>query len=467
MQSDWCERFTTQSQYEGKMSKKSRQSVEALLALALLFLSQTAAFAEDMSWPSADDSSSRQTTLGVDADKNTGQQVGVQEGEAAKEGSLGKVAPETAAPEPVSQSPSKKRGTTTLVGSAKSAMLYGRIDQIASQTNVSMPVFKVEKARFDTSRGEPLHGSASEAHFSGGVTRSFPMDFSGSWGGQLKVWRYSVSSLSERIDPAETNKLERILRPGTSGNVNFTFEHDMAGSIDLEPASVRIMIPATESYSYQQMASNPQMAGLGGMVSQMMANMKVPVILHFGTISTGGALMGVSGNKIDQVVVKNVIRQLAPDVLEQQIITRDSSIVAGTGVANQGYTESVLRFTRRSATDLYVLAASVDYSSSGGFLRKLIMYGDVLRGQSVNTSPYPTEYGNLSSMLQGANGSGSAAGLSSLLSGLGGAGAMNTSSLNQYASNPAVQNYMNGGGAMGQHLNGFSQVLNSLNMMSR
>lgn len=363
------------------------------------------------------------------------------------------------------------QGHTTLVGNAKSAMLYGRIDQIASEANVSMPVFTMEKAKLDTSRSQPFQASASEARFSGSVARSFPMDFSGSWGGQLKVWRYNVSSLSERIDPAETNKFERILTPGTSGNVNFNFEHDMAGSIDLEPAMVRIMIPATESYSYQQMANNPQMAGLGGMVSQMMANMKVPVILHFGTISTGGALTGVSGNKIDQVVVKNVIRQLAPDVLEQQIVTRDSSVVAGTGASNQGYTESVLRFTRRSSTDLYVLAASVDYSSSGEFLRKLIMYGDVLRGQSVNTSPYPTEYGNLSGMLQGANGGGSTAGLSSLLSGLGGAGGMNMSSLNQYANNPAVQNYMNGssfgGGAMGNHLNGFSQVLNSLNMMSQ
>jgi hypothetical protein len=425
-----------------------------------------------MSWPSADDRASKPTTQ---SEAVKPPQPTVENGEVAKEGSLGRLKPE-ATLAPASQSSSNDRGggegqTTTLVGSAKSAMLYGRIDQIASEANVSMPVFKMEKAKLDTSRLQPLRATASDTRFSGSVAKSFPMDFSGSWGGQLKVWRYNVSPLSERIDPAETNKLERILTPGTSGNVNFDFEHDLAGSIDLEPAMVRIMIPATESYSYQQMANNPQVAGLGGMVSQMMANMKVPVILHFGTISTGGALTGVSGNKIDQAVVKNVIRQLAPDVLEQQIITRDSSVVAGTGAANQGYTESVLRFTRRSATDLYVLAASVDYSSSGEFLRKLIMYGDVLRGQSVNTSPYPTEYGNLSNMLQGASGGGSAAGLSSLLSGLGGAGGMNVSSVNQYANNPAVQNYMNGssfgGGAMSNHLNGFSQVLNSLNMMSQ
>lgn len=450
------------------MSQNSRQAVKSLASLLVaasffsLSISGLPILAEDMSWPSADSPASGQSN---DSQPLRYQPL-VEDGEVAKEGSLSQLKPEAATLVPTNKG--SEGHTPTLVGGAKSAMLYGRIDQIASEANVSMPVFKMEKAKFDTSQTQPLHASASEARFSGSVAKSFPMDFSGSWGGQLKVWRYNVSPLSERIDPAETSKLERILQPGTSGNVNFDFQHNLAGSIELEPTTVRIMIPATESYSYQQLANNPQMAGL---VSQMMANMKVPVILHFGTISTGGALTGVSGNKIDQVVVKNVNRQLAPDVLEQQIITRDSSVVAGTGAANQGYTESVLRFTRRSATDLYVLAASVDYTSSGEFLRKLIMYGDVIRGQSVNTSPYPTGYGNLSSMLQGAGGGGSAAGLSSLLSGMGGAGGMNMSSLSQYANNPAVQNYMNGssfgGGAMGDHLNGFSQVLNSLNMMSQ
>jgi len=209
------------------------------------------------------------------------------------------------------------------------------------------------------------------------------------------------------------------------------------------------------------------------MVSQMMANMKVPVMLHFGSVSTRGSMeVGVSGNQIDQRVVKNEIRQLAANVLEEQIVTSNRSIQS-SGHSEDGYTESVLRFTRQSPTQLYVLAASVDYSASGKFLRKLIMYGNVYRGQVMDTNPYPAAMGNLQEMLNAQGGGGSMGGYSSILNTLGSVsgGATNYGSdgsgLSSYMNNPAVRQYLEGNGRTPSHLEGFSQILNNLNMLSQ
>lgn len=436
------------------------------LFLSLCFLTSVSApavQAEDMSWPSEDGPSKPTAPVRSDAEP-------VQRTPSQNSSSSQGLQSESAAEDSLSPARSTKRVVTTGAKS-KPITLYGRIDQIASEASVQMPSLQVEKPSLDLSRRTPLKASTSESRFSGSVESSFPMDFSGTWGGTIRVWRYSVSPLSYEEDANESNKLREILTPGTAGDVNFTFQHAM-GKIDLEPAQVRIMIPASQSFSYQKMMQGGA-GGMGGMVSQMMANMKVPVILHFGTVSTNGSMeVGVSGNQIDQRVVKNEIRQLASDVVEEQIVTRNSS-VQSSGRSEQGYTESVLRFTRQSASQMYVLAASVDYDASGKFLRKLIMYGNVNRGQVMNTSPVPTGMGNMTQMLQQAGlggGAGGMEGLSSILNSLGAAtgGASNYSqTMQQYANNPAVRQYLNGSGGGNSHMEGFGQMMNSLNMLSR
>ncbi len=469
--------------------------LKRLVSLACIFsITSMPAYCEE-AWPGADDTQTKkpQSTpaksddMIFDADTPRG--GGSQTGESAQEESFSsprmpfkkEVAYQYKAKEEKYEAPSHTR---MLVGSAKSTMLFGRIDQIASEAEVKMPDLKAMKAQLDTSQSSRrLTASASTARFSGRVTNSFPMDFSGLWGGTMRVWRYSASRLSDEVDPEESRKMAEILTPGTSGNVNFEFNHDYHGGIDLQPANVRIMIPMQQSYTYQKMMQGGQMGGLGSMMSGMMGNMKIPVMLHFGQISTGGtAEVGISGNQIDQRLVKNEIRQLQADVLEEQIVTKDSSVVQGTGRMKEGYTETVVRFTRRSPQDLYVLAASVDYDSSGKFLRKLIMYGDVFRNQRTDTSMTPAGMGNLQGLL-GAGGGGMSqlGGLSSLLGGGGGEhGSPNMANMQQYLNNPAVRSYLQqsgmggGGGAGGSSaglgglggLGGFSQVINSLNMMN-
>lgn len=452
--------------------RMNRRALVALSALISLLTPQAALAEDTMSWPSEEGQSRPAIS------EPTGDATAGESGQAATETRL---KPESAVAAPAAhagasaQNKAPATAKTTLSGKAQTMKLFGRIDQIAGEANVEMPVLKMEKAQLDAApvrREAPLRAAASESRFSGSVATSFPMDFSGTWGGTIKVWRFAEAPLSYEIDPAESRKLRDILSPGTSGDVNFVFQHAY-GKIDLEPAQVRIMIPASQSYSYQKMMqSGGQMEGMGGMVSQMMANMKVPVILHFGTVSTSGSMeVGVSGNQIDQRVVKNDIRQLAPEVVEEQIVTQNSSVQSG-GRSESGYTESVLRFTRQSPTQLYVLAASVDYDRSGKFMRKLIMYGNVVRGQVMNTSPVPTGMGNLTQMMQGMEGGGGGANgmaqLSGILNSLSAGGGQQSGYGSAYGSNPAVRQYLNSAtSAGGGNMEGFGQLMNSLNMLNR
>src|SRR5690606_2257638 len=84
---------------------------------------------------------------------------------------------------------------------------------------------------------------------------------------------------------------------------------------------------------------------------------------------------------------KNVIRDLGPGVLEQQIVTKYTSKTQ-SGKVNSGYDENVMRFTKLPSGQLYVLCAAVKYSSSGKYLSKLIMYGNVDKGRRMQTNPY-------------------------------------------------------------------------------
>jgi len=427
------------------------------LALALSFCLPVSAQKNSFDWEDGDDTSKPQqvqTNQVNQTDQNT--QPAVQ-AESAREQSLsGKV---------------ETQGSISAAApKGKAPMLYGRIDQIASEANVSFPALKMEVAKLDKSaESKPLQAQVSEARFSGHVTSSFPMDFSGNWGGSLKVWRFSTSGASMQEDSAETTKLEKILQPGREGTVNFSFEHTGNGGISLEPTVVKMMIPASESYGMSKLAGQMGLTSqMMQMVSSAMSSTQIPVFLHFGEVSTSGNNeVGVSGNQIQQHVVKNEIRQLAPNVIEQQIITRDASVMAN-GSRREGYTESDIRFTQQSSGAMYVLAASVDYGSRGEFLRKLIMYGNVYRGHVMDTSPSSYNLSSMMSQAMGRNG-GAGYGMSPQ-----GSSYNNMSQLgnlmNQYGVSSNSGSFPQTGGAntsgmgnMGSYLQGFSQAINSLN----
>lgn len=299
-------------------------------------------------------------------------------------------------------------------GNHSSPMLYGRIEQITQGQGAQFPiVLKAQTAQMDT-RKTPSSQQRGEASFSGIEVRSFPQQFSGTWGGNLKIWSSQIDPICWQIDPDEANKMRSLFSAGQTGTVNFNFSQDSTGKIDLEPAQVGFMVPMKNTHMQEEM--NGLLAGgrlgqsagmslpgmdskqLSGMMQQVVNNMNVPVMIEFGAINRSD-VEGISGNTIRATVLKNAIRQLGPGILEQQIVTQETQRNNKTGRIRHEYAETVIRFTSQNANDLYVQAAAVNYTEDRKFERKLILYGSVRRGQVMPDLSNPL--GGFSNMMPG------------------------------------------------------------------
>jgi len=282
-------------------------------------------------------------------------------------------------------SPIYRKGTT----------LYGRIEQIASAKSVPFPQLKALSPKLDERGTGVLKGNASELTLSTGIVSQFPQDYSGTWGGTLQIWTFQQDPIVFQIDrtKAEYNRL--ALRPGSSGAVNFIFAKDTRGEMTLEPAQVLFQVPMKDTYQNGQInqmigqmgGANGGNNGMGQMMSSLAQSMNVPVMLQLGNFETSGLLKGVDGSEASARLVKNEIRQLQPGILEQQIVTEKTERNAKTNAIEKGYDETVIRFTKQSADQFYVQAATVAYTDTKRFKDKLILYGTVRKGQVAQNNP--------------------------------------------------------------------------------
>ena len=280
---------------------------------------------------------------------------------------------------------------------ATTTKLYGRIEQITSGNGANFPIIlKAMTPQLDNSLvKKPLSGAASEATmFSGTIAKSFPSDYRGNWGGDLTVWRVEQDPICYKIDPDEAGKVLKIFKSGAKGSTNFMFAQDTRGGIVLAPAKVMFSVPGKDVGADQQMAqmmggqSFANMGPMGQMMQQMAQSMPVPVIFSFGDIQSSQYAKGLSGNEFVQRTLKNQVRQLAPNVLEQDIVAECNEIMRSTGQPRKRYEESVLRFTKVNSQQMYVQAAQVVFGQDRKFQQKIVMYGYVTKGQVANTNPY-------------------------------------------------------------------------------
>ncbi|MBP6744389.1 hypothetical protein KA344_04110 [bacterium] len=280
---------------------------------------------------------------------------------------------------------------------ATTTKLYGRIEQITSGNGANFPIIlKAMTPQMDNSLvKKPLSGAATDVSmFSGTIAKSFPSDYRGNWGGDLTVWRVEQDPVCYKIDPEEASKVLKIFKSGAKGSTNFMFAQDTRGGIVLAPAKVMFSVPGKDIGADQQMAqmmggqSFANMGPMGQMMQQMAQSMPVPVIFSFGDIQSSQYAKGLSGNEFVQRTLKNQVRQLAPNVLEQQIVAECNEIMRSTGQPRKRYEESVLRFTKVNSQQMYVQAAQVVFGQDRKFQQKIVMYGYVTKGQVANTNPY-------------------------------------------------------------------------------
>ncbi len=296
---------------------------------------------------------------------------------------------------------------------ATTTKLYGRIEQITSTNGASFPVIlKAMTPQLDLSlqKNKSMQSGASQtALFSGTLAKSFPQDYRGNWGGDLTVWRVEQDPICYKIDPEESSKVLKIFKNGAKGSTNFMFAQDVKGGIVLAPAKVMFQVPGGEIGADQQMAqmmggqSFANMGPMGAMMQQMAKSMPVPVIFSFGDIQSSQYAKGLSGNEFVQRTLKNQVRELAPNVLEQQIVAECNEIMRSTGQPRKRYEESVLRFTKVNSQQMYVQAAQVVFGGDRKFQQKIVMYGYVTKGQVANTNPYS---GMMQMMQPGQSGAG-------------------------------------------------------------
>lgn len=270
--------------------------------------------------------------------------------------------------------------------SGKALVLTGRIEELCKGNSAVLPLKwkKMEPIRDTTLDAKPIVGKAATNTLAAGaqqVQRAYPMDFRGTWSGTLTIFTRAFSPLKYQLDSAEATKEYNYLTPGKQGQTTITF-YPRGASSYMEPCQVMFQ-------SMQSMGElNANMAKAYGIDSQRnpmfanMQNMQVPVMysLHLGDLTNG---TGVTGNQLQSRLMKNEIRQLRPDIIEQQVVTQDSDRNPQTGKTRLGYGESVLRFTRIDANRLYLQAATVNYATDGKFLNKVVLYGTLNRVASV------------------------------------------------------------------------------------
>jgi len=275
--------------------------------------------------------------------------------------------------------------------------LYGRIEQLTATTGANFPIqLKSMTAQMDNTPSSKLSGKVGTdpTLFSGTIAKSFPSDYRGNWGGTLKVWTVVQDPICYKIDPVEATKLAKIFKSGSEGQVNFQFANDVKGGIYLAPAQVMFQESGADAGLGQQMSqmmggqSLSAMGPMGAMMQQMAANMPVPVIFSFGDIQSSSMAKGLSGNDFVQRTLRNTTRQLAANVLEQDVVAQSNEIMKSTGQPRTRYSESVLRFTKVNAQQMYVQAAAVTYGPDKKFQDKIIMYGYVTKGTQAQTNPY-------------------------------------------------------------------------------
>lgn len=328
------------------------------------------------------------------------------------------------------QAASTSSGVVPSHPAQKPVKLYGRIEELCAVAGARLPLkmkamVPIRDSSLDgkqTASATTLAGSTSAAQ------QNYPVDYIGSWAGDLTVYTSSFDRTYFQRDPEEAKKESQIMRSGAKGQYSVTFYQGNNNRIQMQPSQV--IFNTTESMGSQMQLLSKSQPGLGAMfgannpMAASMANMQVPVMvaLHMGTPISSGEI-GVSGNQLSSQLMKNTLKQLSAGVLENQIVTRDRDRNPETGKVQEGFSESVLRFTKLNRDQLYLQAAYVYYTANGQFQAKYVLYGTLNRSNGARPA-YPSAGANPMNIFGGAGAGGNPFGAAGNPFGGGGAGAL-------------------------------------------
>lgn len=291
------------------------------------------------------------------------------------------------------------------LAAAKPKMLFGRIEELCTGPSATLPLkLKAMQPLRDVSLDGKVTNDALNGKASANL-RSYPVDFRGTWSGELTIFSSTFAPIRWEFDRAEADREYKLMRPGTKGQCTVTFYQGNNNAIQLEPCEVvfTTTMDSKQLKNQMQQMFGGLFSGAGGGPSMISAQVPYMYALHLGNLTAG---VGVTGNQLRSQLMKNQLRQLAPGVLEQVVVTRDSDSNPSSGKIRNSYSESVLRFTKIDSNRLYLQTASVNYRNDGKFEDKVILYGTLNRTSGVNASTgYPSlmpgsGFGGMGSMQQ-------------------------------------------------------------------
>jgi hypothetical protein len=281
--------------------------------------------------------------------------------------------------------------------------LYGRIEELCAGKGAKIPLkMQALTPLRDTSldaklaaSATTLAGKASTLAAKAAALQVYPMDYRGSWSGQVTVNSANFDPAYFEMDAAEARKESELLRPGIKGSYSVTFYQGNNNRIQMQPSQVVFQGSDTMGNQMKLLGkSDPRLKGMMGANNPLMANMQIPIMfaLHMGTPILAGEI-GVTGNQMSSELMKSSLKEVAKGVLESQFVTRERERDPETGKTKDGFSESVLRFTRLNNQQLYLQAAYVYYRKDGHFLAKYILYGTLERGNG-QPAAYPSPMAN-------------------------------------------------------------------------
>ncbi len=272
--------------------------------------------------------------------------------------------------------------------------LYGRLEEVVTQANPKLPSqFLKLKPSLDSDQEATLKASAQKT--------SYPSDFVGTWSGNLAVYQNVVSPKYYEIDNAEATNTKKVLKINMQGNVSFDF-YKSNHKITLKPATIHFLIPFSETYlaqksEFQGLKALGNYPGANNQLMQQMSSMlnQMPNYLDV-ILGNAQNITGVSGNILENSLISNTVKILSSNIIEQDLIVSGSSQNPTTRKINKNFSETVLKFKKINAQQLYVETASVNYTSHGEFLNKLVFRGYVSKSNIAqeNNPSYPNNSNN-------------------------------------------------------------------------
>lgn len=253
--------------------------------------------------------------------------------------------------------------------------LYGRIDELVEQAGATLPNHLQELTPILDRT--PTQASAESKPLSGHIIRSFPMEWEGNWNGDVTVVKREHLASSWLLDPVAAYRECQGFKVGSKGTLSCIFSRD-GGNLALSPPIFRThlkIVPDLEQAVLAQYAGEIQSPG-GDDLLLLPNDGKSPpkdFRLKYSLGQRSGPDIG--DNFGYALVLSNQLRELAPGVIEQDIVVATSSVNLQTGgPASAGKEESVVRLSRQG-DKLQVSAATVTYHSDGQCSRKIILDG--------------------------------------------------------------------------------------------